>query len=110
MHGVYTEGRLLLSVGDRGGGNGLRFPPVREAGIATRGRPFSGGGLGSHGFTSYAGQTRAVPTLALVKALRIAYDETPDPVFWPNPRGRVGGTQTGETATQRQSRPRGPQP
>ena len=60
--------------------------------------------------TSYAGKTRAAPTLALVKALRMAHDEAPDPVFWSNPGGRVGGTQPGETATQRQSRPRGPQP
>ena len=60
--------------------------------------------------TPYARQTRAAPTLALVKALLIAHDEAPDPVFWPNPGGRVGGTQPGETATQRQSRPRGPQP
>ena len=51
--------------------------------------------------TSYAGHTIAVPTLALVKALRMAHDEAPDPVFWPNPGGRVGGTQPGETATQR---------
>ena len=45
MHGVCTEGRLLLSVGDRGGGNGLRPPLVREAGDAASGRPFSGSGL-----------------------------------------------------------------
>ena len=31
--------------------------------------------------TPYAGQTRAAPTLALVKALLIAHDEDPDPVF-----------------------------
>ena len=40
--------------------------------------------------TSYARQTRAAPTLALVKALRMAHDEVPDPVFWPKPGGRVG--------------------
>ena len=39
MHGVCTEGRLLLNVGDRGGENGLRPPPVREAGVAASGRP-----------------------------------------------------------------------
>ena len=60
--------------------------------------------------TRYAGQTRAAPTLVLVKVLVMSHDETPDPVFWPNSGGRVGGTQPGETATQRQSRPRGPQP
>ena len=60
--------------------------------------------------TPYAGQTRAAPTLALVKALLIAHDEEPDPIFWPNPGGRVGRTKPGETATQGQSRPRGPQP
>ena len=60
--------------------------------------------------TPYARQTRAAPTLALVKALLIAHDEDPDLVFWPNPGGRVGRTKPGETATQRQSRPRGPQP
>ena len=54
--------------------------------------------------TPYAGQTRAAPTLALVEALLMAHDEAPDPVFWPNPRKRVGGTQPGETVTQRQSR------
>ena len=61
-------------------------------------------------FTPYAGQTRAAPTLALVTALLIAHDEDPDPVFWRNPGGRVGRTKPGEAATQRQSRPRGPQP
>ena len=59
------------------------------------------------GCTPYARQTRAALTLFLVKALLIALDEDPDPVFWPNPRGRVGRTKPGETATQRQSRPRG---
>ena len=38
-----------LSVGDRGGGSGLRSPHVREAGIAARERLFSGSDLGSHG-------------------------------------------------------------
>ena len=60
--------------------------------------------------TLYARQRRAAPILALVKALLIAHDEDPDPVFWPNPGGRIGRTKPGETATQRQSRPRGPQP
>ena len=60
--------------------------------------------------TPYAGRTRAAPTLTLVKDLLMAHDEAPDPVFWPNPGGRVCGTQPGETATQRQSRPRGLQP
>ena len=49
MHDVCTEGRLLLSVGDRGGGNGLSPPLVREAGVAASGRPFSGSGLHSRG-------------------------------------------------------------
>ena len=40
----------------------------------------------------------------------IAHDKDPEPVFWPNPGERVGRTKPGETATQRQSRPRGPQP
>ena len=35
--------------------------------------------------TSYAGQTRVAPTLALVKALRQAHDEAPDPAFSPTP-------------------------
>ena len=35
--------------------------------------------------TSYVGQTRATPSLALVKALRMAHDEAPGPVFWPTP-------------------------
>ena len=52
-------------------------------------------------YTPYAGQTRAAPTLALVKALLIAHDEDPDPVFWPNPGGRVGRTKPGDTAMQR---------
>ena len=60
--------------------------------------------------TPYARQTRAASTLALVKALLIAHDEDPDPVFWQNPGGRIGRMKPGETATQRQSRPRGPQP
>ena len=49
--------------------------------------------------TPSAGQTRAAPTHAVVKALLMAHDEPPGPVFWPNPGGRVGGTQPGETAT-----------
>ena len=35
--------------------------------------------------TSYAGQTRAAPILALVKVLQMAHDEAPDPVFWSTP-------------------------
>ena len=61
-------------------------------------------------FTPYARQTRAAPTLALVKALLIAHDEDPDLVFRPNSGGRVGRTKPEETATQRQSRSRGQQP
>ena len=49
--------------------------------------------------TSYARQTQAAPTLALVKALRMTHDKPPDPVFWLNPGGRAGGTQPGKTAT-----------
>ena len=52
---------------------------------------------------SYTGQRRAAPPLELVKALRMVHDEAPDLVFWLNPGGRIGGTQPGETATQRQS-------
>ena len=60
--------------------------------------------------SSFARQTRAAQTLALVKALLMAHQKAPDRVFWPNLGGRVGGTQPGVTATQRQSRPRGRQP
>ena len=60
--------------------------------------------------TSYAGQTTAARTLALVKAVLVALNEAPDPVLWPNPRGRVRDTQPREIATQRQSRSRGPHP
>ena len=35
--------------------------------------------------TPYTRQTRAAPTLALVKTLLIAHDEDPDPVVWLNP-------------------------
>ena len=56
--------------------------------------------------TPFAGQTRAAPALALVKALLMAHDEAPDLVFWPNPGARVGRRKPGETATQRQLRPR----
>ena len=49
VHGVCTEGKVLPSVGDRGGGNGLRPPHVREAVVVASGRPFSGSGLDSHG-------------------------------------------------------------
>ena len=45
VHGFCTEGSLLLSVGDRGGGNGLRPSLVRGAGVT--GRPFNGSVLGS---------------------------------------------------------------
>ena len=84
-HGVCTEGRVLLSVRDRGGGNGLRPPHAREAGVAGRGPPFSGGGLGSHGLYVLFRQTRSAPTLALVKALPMAHDEAPDLAFWSTP-------------------------
>ena len=60
--------------------------------------------------TLYEGQTRIISTSALVKALRMVYDEATDPVFWPNPEGTVIGTHPGKTATQRQPRPRGPPP
>ena len=52
------------------------------------------------GCTPYVGPARATPTLALVKAVLIAHDEDPDPVFWPNLGGRVGRTKPGKTATQ----------
>ena len=39
VHGVCTEGRVVPSVADRGGGNGLRLPHVREAGVVANGRP-----------------------------------------------------------------------
>ena len=48
VHGVCTEGRVLLNVGDRGGGNGLRLSHVREAGVVASGRPFNGSGPDSH--------------------------------------------------------------
>ena len=35
--------------------------------------------------SSYQGQERAAPTLALVNALRLAHDEIEDPVLWPTP-------------------------
>ena len=37
------------------------------------------------GSNSYAGQKGAVPTIALVKALKMAHDEAHDPFFWPTP-------------------------
>ena len=46
--------------------------------------------------TSYARQTRAAPTLALVKALLIAHDDAPDPVFWPNPEEELTGRNRGK--------------
>ena len=70
-------------MGDRDGENGLRPPHVREAGVAVRGRSFSGDGLGSDGFYFISGQKRAAPTLALVNALRMAHDEAHDLVLWP---------------------------
>ena len=59
--------------------------------------------------TPYARQTRAAPTLALVKAQLIAHDEDPDPIVWPNPGGTVGKTKPGEAATQRRLQRRRPQ-
>ena len=50
----------------------------------------------------YAEQMRAAPTFALVKALLVAHNEDPDPVYWPNPGARIGSTKPGVTATQRQ--------
>ena len=50
---------------------------MREAGVEASGRPFSGSGLDLHGLYALAGQTRAAPTLALVKALLIAQTKTP---------------------------------
>ena len=35
--------------------------------------------------SSYQGQKRAAPTLALVKALRLTHDGAHDPVLWPTP-------------------------
>ena len=48
MHNDCSWIIFLLSVGDCGCGNSLRIPHVREAGVAARRRPFSGGGLGWH--------------------------------------------------------------
>ena len=49
VHGVCTEGRILPSIGDRDGANGLRPHRVREVSVVASGRPFSGSGLDSHG-------------------------------------------------------------
>ena len=67
---------------------------------ASRQADVSGSGLDSHGLYALCWTDGAAPTLALVKALLIAYDEEPDPVFWPNPGGRGVGTKPRETVTQ----------
>ena len=41
--------------------------------------------------TSTFGQMRRAPTLALVKALRLAHDDAPDPVLWPTPKEALEG-------------------
>ena len=48
--------------------------------------------------TPYAGQTRAAPTLALVKALLMAHDEAPDPVFLAEPRRTSWRNATGRNS------------
>ena len=96
VHGVCIEGRLLLSVGDRGGGNGLRPPFVREAGVAASGRPFGGSGLDSLDCTPYAGQTRAASTFALAKALLMAHDEDAGPVFGRTPEEELAEQNRGK--------------
>ena len=60
--------------------------------------------------TTCAGRTRAAPTLALLNVLLLTHDEAPDRVFWPNPERKSSRKATGETATQRQSRPQGSHP
>ena len=54
--------------------------------------------------TSYSEHTRAVPTLALVKALWMAHDEAPDPVFWPTPEEELA---EGNWAKKRRGNSRG---
>ena len=64
--------------------------------------------------SSAFGQMRRAPTLALVKALRLAHDDAPDPVLWPTPKealkkgappnsgvvaAAIGGTATVEVVT-----------
>ena len=41
--------------------------------------------------SSAFGQMRRAPTLALVKALRLAHDDAPDPVLWPTPKEALEG-------------------
>ena len=108
VHGVCTAGSLLLSVGDPRWWK-RPTPSSRQRG-RRRGKRTSSmeAAWARVDCTPYARQTRAAPTLALVKALLIAHDEDPDPVFWPDPGGRVGRTKPGKMS--RQSRPRGPQP
>ena len=105
MHGVCTEGIVLPSVGGRSGGNGLHPLHVREAAIAASGRPLCGSGLDSHGLYTLcrADESRLDPCPRKAPA-KMADGEAPDPVFWPNLGTRVGGTQPGETAVQKQSR------
>ena len=47
--------------------------------------------------TTYSGQKRAAPTLALVKALRMAHDEAHDPVLGPTPGKELEERSRGKT-------------
>ena len=96
---------VLLSVGDCGRENSLGIPHVREAGVAARRRPFSGGGLGWHGlylvYQTIEGRPDACAPQGLVDGPR----RGPRPRLLADPGGRVRGKQQWQTATQQQSRP-----
>ena len=104
MHGVFTEGRIL-SIGDRGGGNGLRPPDVREADAAARGRPLSGGGLGSHGLYAQCRTDESRPDTCPRRGPATGATTRPPTPFsgrprrksWRNPSG--GNSDTAEATT-----------
>ena len=91
VHGVCTEGKLLLSVGAPGDGNGLRPRLVREVGVAASGRPFNGSALDSRGSYALCWTDESRPDPCPRQGPVDSPRRDPDPVSG----GKVGTTKPG---------------
>ena len=95
VNSVCTEGRLLLSFVDRGGGNGLRPPLVREAGVAASRRPFSGSVLGSRGLHALCWTDKSRPDPCPRQGPADGPLRGPRPCLLTEPRTKSWQTKTG---------------
>ena len=98
VHGVCTGGILLLSVGDCGGGKGLRPPLVREVGVAASGHPFSGSGLESRGLYALCWTDESRPDPCPRQGSADSPRREPRPCLLAEPRRESWQNETGGTS------------